>query len=247
MATNEFNKILDSIKSITDGNIVSIFIPSDNKEVLFKPLTAKQQKDIIKTAIEKNTSGVRFLEALNQIIQDNSLEKKEYIVSDRSFIITLMRCNGLASNYTTESTVYDLNILSGNKIPMGDDLKSRVIKTPEFNVYCKIPSLAKDSVYNTEIIKRIEAKNSATSALGDLFILEVAKYIEKVESVNLGFTANLDDYNMHQRYQLMESLPAKVYNMVVDYINDAKSKETEFFKKDGVYIDIEMDPTFFTA
>ena len=52
---------------------------------------------------------------------------------------------------------------------------------------------------------------------------------------------------MHQRYQLMESLPAKVYNMVVDYINDVKSKETEFFKKDGVYIDIEMDPTFFTA
>jgi len=241
---SDFNKILTAVKGVTDEQLTKIYVPSAKEELVFRPLTAKQQKDLVKTAAEKNTGIVSFYECINNIIYTNSVRSHEFLVYDRDYVITMLRANTMSAKYTAKNTDYDLTKIDKNVVELSSDITSRTLTTPEFIIKCRIPTLKTDSAYNNHIIKA--AKKDTVETFGDLFIYEAAKYIEAIESPTLGFNINLSELSVLQRYQLVESLPARQYNEIIDYINIVKTSEDSLFTINGESVDIQIDQSFFT-
>ena len=63
----KFNDALASLDSIQKN--FDIYVPSINRKVKFKGLTTKQQKDAVKTALEKAFSGISFALLANAVIK----------------------------------------------------------------------------------------------------------------------------------------------------------------------------------
>lgn len=242
----DFKQILDAVKTVSDSQTIQIFVPSDGKKRIFKLLTAKQQKDLIKTVAEKNISPIIFVEVLNKIIDANSIEKYDYSISDRTYIIALLRAHSVSKDFTVAGDTVDLTKLSSNNVVINSNLLDTIIVTCELKIYCKVPSLKEDSIYNTALIDAAKNK-SASDVFGEVFIYEVSKYITSVSSDVMGFNIELSSLTVKQRCQLVENLPAKAYNEVIDYVNQVRSEENKNLIIDGKVIDIELDQTFFTA
>jgi len=51
-----FDKTLDALSSLNKE--YNIFVPSLNRQVKFRGLTTKQQKDVVKSALDKNVAGI---------------------------------------------------------------------------------------------------------------------------------------------------------------------------------------------
>ena len=68
---NSPSTLLDKLSKINNENTISIFVPSVGKDVKFKSLNIKQQKDLIKTAMDGAASGATLNQELNSIIIDN--------------------------------------------------------------------------------------------------------------------------------------------------------------------------------
>ena len=246
--SNDFSKLLATVKSVTDSQLTKIFVPSLGCESNFKPLTAKQQKDLVKTTADKNNlSSIAFFDGINNIINENSTKTYDYSVFDRNYIITMLRANTMSSKYINKNIQYDLTKLSLNNINLPINLKERVFTSPEFVITCRIPTLKIDSLYNTYILRATgNSKKDITEVLGDMFIYEVVKYIEKIQSPTLELDINLSELSVYQQYQLAESIPAKQYNEIIDYINTVKIAEEDLFKIDGNLIELDVDQGFFT-
>ena len=76
---DNFTSALSSLENLTKS--FDVFVPSLNKKVKFKGLTTKQQKEAVKTALDKNITGITFSNLLNQVIKENSLEKNNFLIS----------------------------------------------------------------------------------------------------------------------------------------------------------------------
>ena len=68
-----------------------IFVPSLNRKVKFKGLNTKQQKDAVKSALEKATAGVSFSLRLNYILRENIKEPADLSLYDRRYIWVFLR------------------------------------------------------------------------------------------------------------------------------------------------------------
>lgn len=242
----DFKQILDAVKTVSDGQTIQIFVPSDGKKRIFKLLTAKQQKDLIKTVAEKNISPIIFVETLNKIINANSVEKYEYSVSDRTYIIAVLRAHSVSKDLIVNTDVIDLTKLNDSNTKIDNSVLERVLETCDLKINCRVPSLKEDSDYNTALID-VSKNKSASDVFGEVFIYEVSKYITSISSEILGLDIKLGDLAVKQRCQLIESLPAKAYNEVIEYVNQVRSEENKNLIIDGRVIDIELDQTFFTA
>lgn len=242
----DFKQILDAVKTVSDNQTVQIFVPSDGSKKIFRLLTAKQQKDLIKTVTEKNISPILFIENINSIIATNSVEKYNFSISDRTYIAAMLRAYSISKDFTSNSITVDLTILQDNNIKLDETVCQKTIESSELKINCKIPSLKEDSAYNTALID-VSKNKSTAEVLGEIFIYEVSKYITCIESIPLNFNIKLDDMNIKQRCQLVENLPAKVYNEVIDYINQVRAQENKNFTVNGKIIDIDLDQSFFTA
>jgi hypothetical protein len=244
---SDFNQLLDAVKGASISQPVSIYVPSINKNLLFKPLTAKQQKDLIKTAADKNLSAISFLDAINTTIANANIIPDSILVSDRIYVIVMLRALTMSATYKYKNTTYDLKALNNNKIPFPENLKTTAIVSPELSITCRIPTLKIDSMYNAAIFKNNTEKKSASDTLGDLFIYEVLKYIEKIESPISAINVTLSDLSILQQYQLLEHIPSIYYNQIVDYIDKINNASKELFKIGDEYIDIDLDQSFFTV
>lgn len=242
----DFKQILDAVKTISDNQTVKIYVPSDGKVRIFKLLTARQQKDLIKTVTEKNIGPIIFIEKINNIISTNSVESYNYSLSDRTYIAAILRAYSISKQFNVKSDSIDLTKLEGNNNQLPASIFEKIIESSELKITCKIPTLSEDSVYNTALIENSKSK-STTEVLGDVFIYEVSKYISVIESAALSLNVKLNDMSVRQRCQLVEGLPAKVYNEIIDYINQVRVVENTNFVVGGKPVEIDLDPTFFTA
>ena len=241
---SDFNTILSAVKSAAEQQLTKIFVPSVNEEFIFRPLTAKQQKDLVKTAAEKSANLLVFLECINGIINTNSMRPYDFSLFDRNYIIVMLRANTMSADYITNGIAYDLTKLSGNKTTLPDDLKTHTVSSPELIITCCVPTLKTDSKYNNFILGTL--KRSDADILGDMFIYEVAKYVSKIQLPNQNIDVLLSDLPVLQRYQLIESIPSKQYNEIIKYIDSIRDKEVELFKIDNSAVDITIDQSFFT-
>jgi hypothetical protein len=74
------NSILSKLKDYNNTNLVTIYVPSADKEMQFRPLSVKQQKDLIKSGLDGTLGGITISNIIGDIILTNSVEKYNFLV-----------------------------------------------------------------------------------------------------------------------------------------------------------------------
>ena len=69
--SNNVSSFISKLDKLNDKSL-EVFVPSKNKKVKVKPLTLKQQKDLISSVLDGVKGSLNFSQTLNNIIIDNS-------------------------------------------------------------------------------------------------------------------------------------------------------------------------------
>lgn len=245
------SSVLTSLDNL--NKVFEIFVPSLNKKVKFKGLTTKQQKEAVKAALDKSLAGLTFSNLANSIIIDNSVEKNNFLLVDRSYILVALRALSLSNALSSEDGSVDISFITDVNIPVPQELKSVEIVDNSTKILCSIPTLTKDTFVNNETKKKIqplpENDDLPREAVGEMFVNELIKYIDKiiVNDGNQPVEVSFNDISFAQRVQITEKLPLTINSKIVNYINDVKLFEKKYFSNNGKEVSIDIDPSLFTV
>lgn len=240
--------ILDGIAKNYD-----VFIPSLNKKVKFKGFTTKQQKDAVKSALEKVSTGLSFTLLLNSVLKENCSEPIDLLLTDRSYVAACLRVLSLSPTVLQEDEKIDISFILNKNLPLPQEIRSAEIIDENIKIYASIPTLSKDSNINIETKKKLvplpDNDDITKEAVGEIYINELVKYIEKITINNAGNLIDIDfnELNLQQKVQVIEKLPLSANTKLIEYINKVKSFEKELFTNNNVEVVLTIDPSLFTV
>ena len=244
------NSFLQGLEN--SANLISVYVPSQGKEVKFKPLNARQHKEILSSALDNTASGVSLAITLSECIVSNAIERVPFLSTDKMYIITALRAASLSPEYKQDDKVIDLNKVIAVKLPLSEDIKSKLIEEGNLKIKAIIPTLDQDYAVNKETRKKIKGstasdKETARDSLSEIYTNEFVKYIESVEfnpgdgAVNVEFAK----IPFTSRQKIVERIPLTAASKLMSYITTIKEAERAFFVVDGVSVDT-IDQSFFT-
>ena len=229
------NNILDKLKKATAGNLIDSFILSSNTTVKFTPLNVKQQKEIIKTAMDGILSPISFSIIVNEIIKNNASALQNFLVADKPLVMLNLRKHSVGDNITLargdkkiETTITEII----NRYKPNIDLNAchKTIQEGNIQVTTKLPSLEEDTKINIEVKKLFEQykdEEKIREIIGELFVVEVLKYINTItfKIYNEENKITFSDLTLEQKAKAFESLPMSINNKIIEVITMIRNEE----------------------
>tara|TARA_R110000824_G_scaffold111746_2_gene260471 strand:- start:1168 stop:1908 length:741 start_codon:yes stop_codon:yes gene_type:complete len=198
-------------------NKIAIYVPSIKKAVDTSPLTLKQQKDLISSALDGVKGAINFNKTLNEIIIKNTELKNLKIYDKLPFVISL-RKESLGNKIKSDDEVVDLDEVVKNFKSVPFNLKEeKVVSLKTLKVHLRIPTLTEENVVLAKGEQDVVITDESTQkGVGTLYMLEIIKYIDKL-------TMGEDEVDMSQikindRIKLVEQLPLAMYNEIAKFI-----------------------------
>jgi|694.fasta_scaffold52871_2 hypothetical protein len=248
---NTVADILKQLETLSVEESLEIYVPSINKQVKFKRLTLKQQKELLKTSIDENLIKLSFNILMNSIIAENiidPIDTNSFYTIDRTAIAVAIRAKSLDNKYKSPSDKeIDLNGLV-NLYPTitldRSKLKTDIADT-NFTVSLGAPTLNVDKELSTYALNRIKSSpnNDIKVIVGELVIYELVKFIKHIKIQDKEI--NFNSLTIKERITVAENLPSTVTNKIFDYVKQFRDIEISYAKIDDTVIDI--DGNFFTV
>jgi hypothetical protein len=236
---SNIKSFIDELKQLNEKDCINAFIPSLKKSSPFKVLSVKQHRDIIKTVVDGVEGSILISKVFNDIVTENSIKEVTFKLYDRNKILLDMRKEILGDKVTVNNNSYSLNTLPTYNFTPEDT------KEFEYNgikVLAEIPTLDIDSKITeksvVEISKFSAEDNKVGNSINVLLVYELIKFIKTIElqdSVLL-----FSDLSTYDKKTIVENLPIKLNNMVLDFIAKYKEQEQEFYTfSDGTKLSID--------
>jgi hypothetical protein len=225
--------ILNKLKEINNANLVSVYVPSAKKELSFRPLSVKQQKDLIKSGLDGIISGITISNVINDIILENSVEKHEFVITDKFPVILSLRRQSFGNIFVIKEedkeVTYDLDEILKKKLKFTYDDKIIIkMEGTDIMAYLDLVSLSDDIKINiAQIEKYKKSKDEQLSeTVGSLFIYEIVKFVTKIQIKDEEL--DLTTLSIKDRINVIESIPATLNNRILEYIQKFRTEETYY-------------------
>ena len=231
--------ILSKLNELNDANLVSVYVPSAKKEMKFRPLSIKQQKDLIKSGLDGNLSGITLSNVINQIILDNSIEKHKYLVTDRFPVILSLRIQAFGSDFVmteNEKTVkFNLKDIVSKQLTFSfPESVSLVLEKTDLRAEVDVIALETDikvNEFQLDKLKKNKENENIGDTIGSLFIYEIVKFVTKI--IIGKDEIDLTSAPIKDRLSVIESVPVTLNNKILDYIQKFRKEENEYITVDG--------------
>jgi hypothetical protein len=236
--------ILSRLNEINQSNLVTVYVPSADKEMTFKPLSVKQQKDLIKSGLDGALAGLTISNVISQIILDNTTEKYEFSVIDKVPIILALRMQSFGPDVKIKEDdkeiEFDLSKILSNNLKFTNTQKTTVsLGESGVKIELEMLSLQDDiTINNFQLDKlRKNKQDELSDTVGSLFVYEILKFISKL-------TVNVDEIDMKtiplkDRLTIVENIPAVLNNQILEYIQTFRKDEMNFITVDGNTLPID--------
>lgn len=237
--------ILSKLKEFNNSNLVSVYVPSAKRELSFKPLSVKQQKDLIKTGLDGVLSGITLSNVINNIINENCTESYNFLVFDKMPIILNLRRQSFGNLFTVteddKQKIYDLDEILSKDLKYSDDSTSWKIemKDVKLSINVDIANIKDDTKINEfqlEKLKKLKDEQ-LSETIGSLFIYEILKFVTKIEVD--GEELDLTKLSLKDRLNVIENIPATFNNNVLEYIQTFRKEESEYVTVNGEIMPID--------
>ncbi len=225
------NDILYKLNEINFEDTIKIYIPSLQRVAPFKPLSLQQQKEILKAGISSEIFNVlEFNATFNSIIDQNSLEKNVYRLTDRPVIAIAMRNKFTSQPLDLDGTQIDTKIFENKVINFDSDtFNDFVIEEGSLKLLIQSPSLNLDQTITKLQLSKIKNTNKLdlTNIIGEMYVFEILKYIKGLCVSDL--EQDLNQLSIEDRLRLVEQLPASIITKLNRLISEKfKTPEDEY-------------------
>ena len=245
-----YKDLLTELKKYNEESTLDIYVPSLSSIVQFKPLTVKQQTDIITSVMvaQREDNIYAYQNIIDNIILDNchSEQSTSITSSDRACILIQLRLDTMGDTLEIQGETYNLKdhvaTFPGKTLEYDD--VDNIITYEGITVKCHIPSLQYESSVNRHVYDIFKSKTEH-SAVCEIFLIELAKHIDKVRFDDN--VISLTSLTLKQKVQICEMLPMAVSQQVVSYIETVRKKESIFTSittKEGK-VEIPIDSQLF--
>jgi hypothetical protein len=247
---NSPSALLDRLSKINNENTISIFVPSVKRDINFKSLNIKQQKDLIKTAMDGAAAGATLSQELNNIIISNSTEDIDFKVYDRYAVIVGLRAAVIGDKFKQDELILDLSKTlkqSIKKYKQKTFSDTESIEYHTIKVELELPSIKKDSKINEKFIKFAKSNNNSENygeAIGNLYVYEIIKFIKSIQIQGEDDICNFDTISTKDCIAIVESLPATLNTDIINYIESIRDIENVFLETENGQL--EINAAFFT-
>jgi len=268
--------ILGLMDRVNESFCYEVWVPSLNRNVMFRELNTAQQKRLIKSIIDSPVYNTEFIFTLRQILKENcadSIDIDALTIIDKLVIALKIRSLNISDVVEMEFDKNNKRAFSIEKIL--NDVKTNLsLPAPRqisddkgiYTLTCSVPTIGAEYRLEKELrdnqnINEIKTTEELRNTIGTAFINELVKYVDTI-SIKTSDTEitdiNLNAVNFKNRITLIEKIPEKITNKLIEYINEIK-KETDkiilfkfdITKEDGSKETIEerltIDSGFFTA
>ena len=237
---------LTKLKDINDANTVKVKVPSTGKSSEFKLVSISQQKDLLRTAFDGVDGVITRSIAANNIIIDNSVDTKDFLIIDKPAIFIALRKASIGSKIKVEEKEYDLN--SVKPIKKSDVKLKHVAEHDGIKVDLKVPTLAADNEVAkklaTEFAKFESVDDKLKQSIDTVIAYESIKYIDKVMVGE--DTIEFTDISVHERVEVINHLPLALNNKIIDYIGSIK-EATDNAMTVADEVVVEIDASFLSS
>lgn len=243
---SDVKSFLSNLQELNDANTVTVKVPSKGKNASFKLASVSQQKKLLSSAFDGVDGVVKRANIFNSLITDNSVEDNDYLIIDRPAILIGLRKESVGSKVTIDDVKYDLNDLS--PIKKSDvELKS-TISHDGIKVAVSVPNLEVDSNINDKLIAELAKITNEQEKLKQSISLvvsyETSKYIDSIE---IGKdVVKFSDISSYERKAIVDNLPLKLSNKILDYIGGVKAVTDKAVTFDDEVI-LEIDASFLST
>ena len=252
------NSVVDKIKQIAIINKVNTYARSVNADVSFLPLTIKQQKNIIKTALDVVLSPITFSLTTTEIIKENIQTKTNLSIIDKPLILLALRANSLGTSYVIDGEqkeVVDLSECLKRREAINIADLAETLTFDNLEITTKVPSLEEDYRVNLDCKRVLDSRKSNDNdkikdLIGEVYVYEIIKFIDniKVTVDNKTDEIKFNILSINQKVETVESLPMAVTTKLIQSIANIRKVETDSLKLmvGDKEVTINLDTAFFT-
>jgi len=236
---------IDELKQLSNSDCFNVYVPSLDKEIKFRAFSVKQHKDLMKSALDGVEGTLRMYKIFNDIISANSLEPVDFSIYDRTKILVDLRKQCISEIVNILDVKYNLNDLPVFNFVFDD---SKEFKYKKISASVSLPSLETDSNITEKSILEFNKYSSEEKKIGNslsiLLVYELMKFISTltIEDTVIDFS----EINTTDKKAIIDNLPLKLINDILDYIAKFKDYEQSLFTfSDGTKLNI--DASFLSA
>jgi hypothetical protein len=236
--------ILSKLNDHNNSNLISVFVPSTKKVMQFKPLSVKQQKDLIKSGLDGALAGVTISNIIGEIILDNSVEKYDFLVTDKLPILLALRKQSFGNIFIlkedNEETEFNLDDILKKELNYSFDTKVEIkLANSEVIAHVDVIKIQDDIKINQSQLEKLRKnKDEAISeTVGSMFIYEIIKFVSKI--LIGSDTLDLTTLPIKDRLTVIESVPVTLNNSILEYIQQFRKEEAEYVTIDGKVLPID--------
>jgi len=267
-----FDDALKALNTVSEAFNVNVWIPSKQKEYSFKELEAKQQKNMLSSAMNSSVYNTSFVKNMYNVINSNFLDKEnQNIINDFTIFDKFAIAVSLKDKISDETSItFD----EKNNIVKKLSLKPIIEKFKTFNtpkseflevdnenfkikLEISVPTILEELEYEEQINKKekkvddIKNTDDIQKIISEAFIGETTKYIKMiyVNGNDLGFN-NID---FTKKIRLVEKLPSGILQKILQIVSKWKQEvdsiltvETEVDGKNYTKV-ISIDGVFFLS
>ena len=238
------SSILSKLNDHNNSNLVSVYVPSAKKEMKFKPLSVKQQKDLIKSGLDGALAGITISNIIGEIILDNSVDKYDFLVTDKLPILLALRKQSFGNLFSLkegdDEIEFDLNSILENELNYSFDTQVEIkLANSDVTAHVDVIKIQDDIKINQYQLEKLRKnKDEAISeTVGSMFIYEIIKFVTKI----LIGTEELDlsTLPIKDRLTVIESVPVTLNNSILEYIQKFRKEEAEYVTIDDKVLPID--------
>jgi hypothetical protein len=224
-----------------------VWVPSLNRNVMFREINTSQQKRLIKCIIDSPIYNTEFIFTMWKILKENCAENSvnvdAFTIIDKLFICLAMRSVSIGDLFELEFATSNED--NAPKVKRGISLKKviddakAIIKLPStdmvtdglYKIECSLPTIATEYSLEKELRENLALDQTKDikelrKTVGDAFISEIIKYIKSITITDGGNETKieLESISFMNRIALVEKIPAKLLKKVIDYITVIKKE-----------------------
>lgn len=239
MSNDKLKSFIQGLDDINKDNLINIKVPSISKNCKFKLISVAQHKELLKSAFEGYEGIIKSNIIFNDIITNNcEKEDVDFSLIDRSTILIKLREASISDNISIEKNQYKLSSLPS----VDRSFEGSTITSNGITIETCIPSLERDTEVSKKLLNdftRLSDKEKETNGINLVLSYEIIKFIKSISIGDDVFEFN--DSNLYESKKIIDSLPLKLNNKVVNFITEFRDFENEFLTfEDGTLLEIDV-------
>jgi hypothetical protein len=247
------NDFLASLNTLAEKNSIDVYLPTLQRSVKFKSVTAKQHKSLYTCVRDNVIYNTKFFILTHDIIKDNCLEPdviKQLTIIDRVFVLLALRKGILGTTIKQKNADFSNCIQAATSVtlPVNEAFVNSGVK-----IEVQVPTL--EDAYNMEKELRgnLEPKTLTVDMLTQEVILNsLCKYIKNIwivgesEDTDLNFSS----FSYKDRITLIEQLPATVLTSMQSFagkVTSIQDNATKALANDNTEVQFFINADFFLS